>query len=167
MEAEEIIRLIDSQTLFALHYNKIPSDRRGDVVYYNYNPVVKQKIKDDKVQFRVKSTAGGNLLSVPYDVSARTADLDVVKILIHSVISSDRKWMTIDIKDYYLGTPLPSTRYKAPISVHSTGIPVVCSSVQESEYCETFGQKSRLESDRCWRTWDIPSPRPSRHPLRQ
>jgi hypothetical protein len=27
----------------------------------------------------------------------------------------------------------------APISVHSTGIPVVCSSVQESEYCGTFG----------------------------
>jgi hypothetical protein len=27
----------------------------------------------------------------------------------------------------------------APISVHSTGIPVVCSSVQEAEYCGTFG----------------------------
>ncbi len=69
--------------------------------------MVKQKIKDDKIQSRVRGTAGGNLLSVPYNVSARTADLDVVKLLIHSVISSDKQWMTIDIKDYYLGTPSP------------------------------------------------------------
>jgi hypothetical protein len=74
--------------------------------------VVKQKIKDDKIQFRVRGTAGGNLLSVPYNVSARTADLDVVKLLIHSVISTDKQWMTIDIKDYYLGTPLPASRYE-------------------------------------------------------
>jgi hypothetical protein len=41
-EAEEHIRLIDSLTLFAVHYIEIPSAaRRGDVVYYN--PVVKQK----------------------------------------------------------------------------------------------------------------------------
>ncbi len=109
-EAEEIIRLIDSLTLFALHYNEIPFDRRCDVVYYN--PVGKQKLKDGQIQFRVRGTAGGNLLTVPYDVSARTADLDVVKLRIHSVISSDQQWMTIDIKDYYLGTSLPSSRYE-------------------------------------------------------
>ena len=109
-EIVELCRLIDSRTLFALPYNAIPKDRRSDVVYYN--PVVKQKIKDDKIQFRVRGTAGGNLLSVPYNVSARTADLDVVKLLIHSIISSDKQWMTIDIKDYYLGTPLPASRYE-------------------------------------------------------
>ncbi len=74
--------------------------------------MVKQKIKDGTIQFRVRGTAGGNLLSVPYNVSARTADLDVVKLLIHSVISSDKQWITIDIKDYYLGTPLPASRYE-------------------------------------------------------
>ena len=52
--------------------------------------VVKQKNKDDKIQFRVRGTAGGNLLSVPYNVSARTADLDVVKLLIQSVISFEK-----------------------------------------------------------------------------
>jgi hypothetical protein len=78
--------LIDSLTLFALHYTNIPSDRRGDVVYYNR--VVKQKLNDRKNQFR--GLAGGNLLSVPYNLSARTADLDVVKTLIHSVISSNQ-----------------------------------------------------------------------------
>jgi hypothetical protein len=31
---------------------------------------------------------------------------------IHSVISFDKQWMTIDTKDYYLGTPLPASRYE-------------------------------------------------------
>jgi hypothetical protein len=81
------------------------------VVYYN--PVAKQKWNDDgTIKFRVRGTAGGNLLDVPYDVSARTASLDVVKMLLHSTILDNKKWFTIDIKDFYLGTPLPKTRYE-------------------------------------------------------
>ena len=78
-----------------------------------YNPVVKQKWNDDgTIKFRVRGTAGGNLLDVPYDVSARTASLDIVKMLLHSTISDNKKRFTIDIKDFYLGTPLPETRYE-------------------------------------------------------
>jgi hypothetical protein len=51
-------------------------------------------------------------LDVPYDVSARTASLDVVKLLLHSTISDNKKWFTTDIKDFYLGTLLPDTRYE-------------------------------------------------------
>jgi hypothetical protein len=51
-------------------------------------------------------------LDVPYDVSARTASLDVVKLLLHSTVSDKKKWFTIDIKDFYLGIPLPETRYE-------------------------------------------------------
>jgi hypothetical protein len=79
---------------------------------------MKQKRNSDNtIKFRVRGTAGGERLSVPYDVSAQTvgldvsaqtAGLDVVKILIHSTVSGCRKWRTIDITDYYyLGTPLP------------------------------------------------------------
>ncbi len=54
-EAEEILRLIAT------------GDRLRDVVYYN--PVVKQKRNDDgTIKYRVRDTAGGNLLDVPYDV---------------------------------------------------------------------------------------------------
>jgi hypothetical protein len=110
-EAEEICRLILSGTLLPIHYAAIPYDRLGDVVYYN--PVVKQKWNDNgTIKFRVRDTAGGNLLDVPYDVSARTASLDVVKMLLHSTISDNKKWFTIDIKDFYLGTHLPETRYE-------------------------------------------------------
>ncbi len=97
--------------MLPIHYATIPYDRLDDVVYYN--PVVKQKWNDDgTIKFRIRGTAGGNLLDVPYDVSARTASLDVVKMLLHSTISDNKKWFTIDIKDFYLGTPLPETRYE-------------------------------------------------------
>jgi hypothetical protein len=78
-----------------------------------YNPVVKQKRNDDgTIKYRVRGTVGGILLDVPYDVSARTASLDVVKLLLHSTISDNKKWFTINIKDFYPGTPLPDTRYE-------------------------------------------------------
>jgi hypothetical protein len=89
-----------------------------------YNPVVKQKWNDDgTIKFRVRGTAGGNLLDVPYDVSARTASLDVVKMLLHSTISDNKKWFTIDVKDFYLGTSLPETRYEYHIRIERKKIP--------------------------------------------
>jgi hypothetical protein len=60
---------------------------------------------------------------VPYDVSAKTAGLNTVKLLIHSVISGDFKWMTIDIADFYLGTPLPASRYEY-LRIHSDKLPL-------------------------------------------
>ncbi len=110
---EKIIRLIVTGTIFPIPHSRVPQDRwtKNEIVYYN--PVVKQKRNDDStIQYRVRGTAGGNLLDVPYDVSAKTAGLDTVKLLIHSVISGDFNWMTIDIADFYLGTPLPASRYE-------------------------------------------------------
>jgi hypothetical protein len=123
-EAEEIIRLILTGTsIYPIPHSLVPKDRwtKNENVYYN--PVVKQKRNDDgTIQFRVHGTAGGNLLDVPYDVSAKTAGLDTVKLLIHSVISGDFKWMTIDITDFYLGTPLPSSRFEY-LRIHVDKLP--------------------------------------------
>ncbi len=33
-------------------------------------------------------------------------------MLIHSVVSSKKKWRTLDITDFHLGTPLPPSRYE-------------------------------------------------------
>jgi hypothetical protein len=110
-EADELIRLLDTQTIVPIKYSDIPKDRLGDIVYYN--PVVKQKRNDDgSIKCRVRGTAGGDRLTVPYDVSARTASLETVKMLIHSIVSSNKKWRTLDIADFYLGTPLPPSRYE-------------------------------------------------------
>ena len=101
-EAEEITRLILSGTIVPIPHSHVPQDRwtNNEIVYYN--PVVKQKRNDDgTIQHQVRGTTGGNLLDVPYDVSARTAGLDTVKLLLHSVISGGHSWMTIDIADFY------------------------------------------------------------------
>ena len=122
-EAEEIIRLIMSGTIIPIPHTMVLQERwnTNEIVYYN--PVVKQKRNDDgSIQFRVRGTAGGNLLTIPYDVSARTASLDTVKLLIHSVISDNYSWMTIDIADFYLGTPLPASRYEY-LRIHLDKIP--------------------------------------------
>ena len=79
-------------------------------------------MKNNIVEFRVRGTAGGDRLTVPYDVSARTANLEVVKILIHSTISTKRRWATIDIKDFYLGTPLPPGHYEY-MRIHRSKLP--------------------------------------------
>ena len=89
-EADELIRLLDSETIVPIRFSDIPENRLGNIVYYN--PVVKQKRNDDgSIKFRVRGTAGGDRLTVPYDVSARTASLETVKLLIHSVVSSNKK----------------------------------------------------------------------------
>ncbi len=87
-EGDEITRLITSSTIFPIPKHHVPAHKWRDIVCYN--PVVKQKIKNNIVEFRVRGTAGGDRLTVPYEVSARTANLEVVKILIHSTISTKR-----------------------------------------------------------------------------
>ncbi len=66
-----------SGTIVPIAHTLVPQDRWNSNEIAYYNPVVKQKRNDDgSIQFRVRGTAGGNLLTVPYDVSARTASLD-------------------------------------------------------------------------------------------
>ncbi len=50
---------------------------------------------------------GGNLINYPDDCGTPTADLITVKILLNSIVSTlNAKFMTIDLKDFYLMTPM-------------------------------------------------------------
>jgi hypothetical protein len=50
---------------------------------------------------------GGNFINYPGNCGTPTADLLTVKILLNSIISMpNAKFMTIDIKDFYLNTPM-------------------------------------------------------------
>jgi hypothetical protein len=56
---------------------------------------------------RVRHTIGGNQINYPGSTSTKTADLTTVKTLFNSVISTpDGCFMTVDLKDFFLGTPL-------------------------------------------------------------
>ena len=109
-EEEEFDRLFFSKTRAPIHSKDQPHDRHGDTSYYN--PQIKEKLDSngDKT-FRVRGTIGGDQMNYPGEISADTAAMPVVKLLLQSVISDDLKWMALDIKDYYLNTPLPRAEY--------------------------------------------------------
>ena len=119
-DSEEYSRLTDSQTFHPIYQNELPSDR---VATY-YNPQYKEKIDHNgKHERRCRGTIGGDRLDYPGAVTARTADMEVVKILMNSALSDDAEIMTLDIKDYYLGTPLDRAEY---LRIDCKFIPIDC-----------------------------------------
>jgi hypothetical protein len=55
---------------------------------------------------------GGDRLDYSGDLATSTADITTFKILINSTLSTeDAAMMMMDIKNYYLGTPLPWFEY--------------------------------------------------------
>jgi hypothetical protein len=55
---------------------------------------------------------GGDRLDYSGDVATSTADITTFNILINSTLSTeDAAMMMMDIKNYYLGTPLPRFEY--------------------------------------------------------
>jgi hypothetical protein len=60
----------------------------------------------------VRITVGGSLINYPGDCGTPTADLLTVKLLLNSVISTPgAKFMTMDISNFYLNTPLKRKEY--------------------------------------------------------
>ena len=106
----EIRKLISgTHTMHPIHKQAITADRQRDITYFN--PVCREKIKDGKIKRRVRGTIGGDRINYPGSVSARTASLEVVRTLLNSVLADDADFMTADITDYYLGTPLLRPEY--------------------------------------------------------
>jgi hypothetical protein len=57
-------------------------------------------------------TVGGDRLDYSSDIATSTADITTFKILINSTLSTEAAaMMMMDIKNYYLGTPLPRFEY--------------------------------------------------------
>jgi hypothetical protein len=58
-------------------------------------------------------TVGGNLIDSPDNVITKTVGLTTAKILFNSVISTPHaKCMSIDLKHFYLNTPLDCYDYE-------------------------------------------------------
>jgi hypothetical protein len=96
-----------TNTCFFVELKNIPNDRKityGKIVC-NYKPHKKEKE-------RVRLTVGGDRLNYSGDVTTSTADITTFKILINSTLSTEETaMMMMDIKNYYLGTPLPRFEY--------------------------------------------------------
>jgi hypothetical protein len=96
-----------TDTCFFTTLKNIPEDRNityGKIVC-NYKP---HKQEEE----RVRLTIGGDRLDYSGDVATSTAEITRFKILINSTLSTkDATMMMMDIKNYYLGTPLPRFEY--------------------------------------------------------
>ena len=65
-----------------------------------------------KEPYRTRMTIGGNLLDYAGNTKAPTADLVTMKLLLNSVLSTPgARFMTIDIKNFYLETKLKDKQY--------------------------------------------------------
>ena len=69
--------------------------------------------KPNKVETkRIRFTVGGDRIVYEGKVSTPTADLTTVKLLLNSVISTKgARFMTVDIKDFYLNNPMETFEY--------------------------------------------------------
>ena len=88
----------------------MPVDRFKDVTYGEFECSVRSQRVDDSYCTRL--VLGGNKIHCEFDVGTPTANMFLVKILLNSVISTPgAKFMTIDISDFYLNTPLTRWEY--------------------------------------------------------
>ena len=61
---------------------------------------------------RTRLTAGGDRINYPGDTGTPTADMTLFKMIMNSVISTKgAKYMMIDLKDFYLNTPMEQPEY--------------------------------------------------------
>ncbi len=93
---------------------QIPKDRR---VTYACIVVNYRAQKDDSN--RVCITVSGNLIDYPDEVTTRLANLTTTKLMWNSVISTpDARYCCVDIKSFYIETPLDHTEYmRMPIKL--------------------------------------------------
>jgi hypothetical protein len=78
------------------------------------------KIRPEQVETkRFRFTVSGNLIYYPGDVSTPTTDITSAKCLLHSILSTlNAKFMTIDIKGFYLHTPMDQYDFvRVPVKV--------------------------------------------------
>ena len=80
----------------------MPPDKKASYC----NPQLKIKHKPECVRYRVGGTIGGDQIFYPVTKAVYTATLETVQILLNAVVSEDSMFVTTDIKDFYLGTPL-------------------------------------------------------------
>jgi hypothetical protein len=96
-----------TDTYFFVELTHIPKDRKityGKIVC-DYKPHKKEKE-------RVRITVGGDRLDYSGNVATSTADITTFTILINiTLYTEDVAMMMMDIKNYYLGTPLPHFEY--------------------------------------------------------
>ena len=100
--------------MFFIPFSAIPKNKKA--TYLHIVAALRPKKSNPR---RVRFTVGGNQIDYAGDVSTKTADLTTVKVFFNSVISTPNgRFMTADLKDFYLETPMDEYEYmRIPVSI--------------------------------------------------
>jgi hypothetical protein len=107
-------RIEVSNTIFFIRLQAIPKGEHCDLwPFCRGHPPNKTETR------RVRLFVGGNLIQYPGDVATCSSDLTTSKCLWNSTISTEgAKYMCLDVKNFYLGTPMESCEYMCiPIKI--------------------------------------------------
>jgi hypothetical protein len=111
---EEINRMVDTGTLVFIHRHQVPKHKRA-----KYIRVVSADRPEKEQTRRIRWTIGGDHIQCDGNSSTKVADIVTTKLLLNSVISTPgARFMTLDLKDFYLNTDLAEYEYvKIPLSL--------------------------------------------------
>lgn len=112
--AQGIRDIAGTDTIRFIQVSDMPKGRTATYARF----VCTLRPQKDEVE-RTRLTVGGNLINYPGDVSTRTADLTTFKCLVNNVLSKPKaKFGVIDIKNFYLNTPMERPEYmRIPIEL--------------------------------------------------
>eukprot|EP00956_Cyclotella_meneghiniana_P024798 scaffold50421_cov81-Cyclotella_meneghiniana.AAC.3 len=99
-----------TNTMRFIRQQDVPKERRKDITYGSFTCSVRpEKTAEPN---RTRFTAGGDKINYPGEVATPTAEMLVAKLLFNSVVSTPgAKFMTMDISNFYLMTPLLRPEY--------------------------------------------------------
>ena len=98
-----------TNTCFFIHKNQVPAAHFRDVTYGKFKCSVRPQKEEPN---RSRLVLGGNRTNFTGEVGTPTAKILLIKIMLNSVVSTNgAKFMTIDISDFYLNTPLKRFEY--------------------------------------------------------
>ena len=103
-----------TDTMFFIPHSAKPTDRKA-----TYLRIVAEHKPSKPDPYRIRFTAGGDKVEYPGNVSTPTVDISTVKCHLNSVLSTPAaRYMTVDLKDFYLNTPLDRYEYmRIPVTV--------------------------------------------------
>ncbi len=112
-------RVKGTNTIRFIKHDDVPLNRRKDVTYGSFQCNVRPAKTGEPN--RTRFVAGGDRINYPGKVATPTANMLVAKILFNSIISiKGARFMTINISNFYLMTPLKRTEY---IQMKIDGLP--------------------------------------------
>ena len=105
--AQGIHNIKGSNCIFFIPHTKVPKGRR-----VTYGRLVVDFCPMESDPNRMRLTVGGNLLYYEGNVYTEMTDIITIKMLLNSVLSTPTaKFLTLDIKNFYLDTPMKVFEY--------------------------------------------------------